>query len=250
MKDNVIILTTGLSGSSVLTGLIARGGYWLGESTHKKTDYDTFENEELIQLNRRLFRDAGFHGNSMVDFSPDALLQMSRAYGSIDIKPYREFLDKCTAHAPWIWKDPQLWLTIRYWQHLLDLKHCKFILLTRSYTQWWISATLRGQIRSFSSFKRYELAVQRSINEFFQQSKASSIHLRYEDLILRPEETLRKLNDYLGTNLALGDLAAVYTKPLYKLPKRSVFDQAKAVLIYAKNYSHRIDVSGERAILG
>ena len=47
---NTIILTSGLTGSSVLTGLLARGGFWAGDRTAKKKDYDTFENEELIRL--------------------------------------------------------------------------------------------------------------------------------------------------------------------------------------------------------
>jgi hypothetical protein len=47
MRKNVIILTSGLSGSSVLAGLIANAGYWVGDETFKKDDYDTFENREL-----------------------------------------------------------------------------------------------------------------------------------------------------------------------------------------------------------
>src|SRR5690242_9748399 len=60
-NSNVIILTSGLTGSSVLTGLIARAGYWTGSQTFKK-EYDTFENVELIRLNRDLFAAAGYSG--------------------------------------------------------------------------------------------------------------------------------------------------------------------------------------------
>ena len=54
-RRNVIILTSGLTGSSVLTGLISRVGYWNGDQTHKK-EYDTCENSELISLNLSLFQ--------------------------------------------------------------------------------------------------------------------------------------------------------------------------------------------------
>src|ERR1700686_3366711 len=73
MKHNVIILTSGLTGSSVLTGLIARAGYWPGDRTHKKKEFDTYENEELIDLNRRIFEQANYHGNYLMDFSPGVL---------------------------------------------------------------------------------------------------------------------------------------------------------------------------------
>ena len=56
---NVIILTSGVSGSSVLTGLIAKAGYWTGDTTAKK-EYETYENQELIDLNLRLFKESGF----------------------------------------------------------------------------------------------------------------------------------------------------------------------------------------------
>ena len=51
--DNVIILTGGLTGSSALAGLLTEAGYWCGEDTFKKSDYNTYENAELIALNRR-----------------------------------------------------------------------------------------------------------------------------------------------------------------------------------------------------
>ena len=60
-NPNVIILTSGISGSSVLTGLISRAGYWLGDVTHKK-EYDTYENQELIDLDLQLFKQSEYTG--------------------------------------------------------------------------------------------------------------------------------------------------------------------------------------------
>ena len=57
--DNVIILTGGLTGSSALAGLLAAAGYWSGEGTFRKRDYNTYENSELIRLNRQLMQRAG-----------------------------------------------------------------------------------------------------------------------------------------------------------------------------------------------
>ena len=58
--DNVIILTGGLTGSSALAGLLAAAGFWSGENTFRKRDYNTYENSELIRLNRQLMQRAFF----------------------------------------------------------------------------------------------------------------------------------------------------------------------------------------------
>lgn len=241
MKRNAIILTSGLSGSSVLTGLIARAGYWTGD-THKKRDYDTFENRELIELNLALFEQAAFTANYLVEFSIDAINRIAGLGGNIDGGPYSTFIEKCNQHRPWVWKDPRLWMTIRFWAHFLDLSDCRFILLTRNFTQSWISQILRRQIVSYHHSKIYETSVQSSIINFFEQVRVSHLHVRYEDLILRPADTIQDLNRLLGTELTVGDLQHVYHKPLYKSPRSSWGKHLKAVAIYAKNYSERLDL--------
>ena len=97
MKPNVIILTSGLSGSSVLTGLICRAGYWSGDLTHKKPQYDTFENERLIELNRQIQTDAGYNGNYLMEFSQKAIAQIEAYSCSADHRPYRELVEPCVA---------------------------------------------------------------------------------------------------------------------------------------------------------
>jgi hypothetical protein len=42
-QRNVIILTAGLTGSSVVAGLLKNAGYWAGSKTVKKSGYDTIE---------------------------------------------------------------------------------------------------------------------------------------------------------------------------------------------------------------
>ena len=122
MKPNVIILTSGLTGSSVLTGLISQAGYWTGDSTHKKKDYDTFENEELIDLNLRIFQEADYKGNYLTQFSPETLARINSLSKTMDGSLYRAFVEKCSQHRPWVWKDPRLWMTIHFWKDILDLK--------------------------------------------------------------------------------------------------------------------------------
>ena len=244
MKRNVIILTSGLSGSSVLTGLIARAGYWTGESTFKKADYETFENQEVIDLNSKLFREAGYQGNYLLEYSPEAIRNVEELYGRIDCTPYRALIERCNQHQPWIWKDPRLWLTIRFWKHLLDLDSCCFIILSRGLMQSWISSLLRRQITTYRYAKAYETKIVDSAAGFVQETGGPYLRLTYEGLIERPAETLESLNRFLGSNLSVADLQQTYHKPLYKSPRSSFAKHMKAMMIYAKNYSERLDIAG------
>jgi len=246
MRKNVIILTSGLSGSSVLTGLIARAGYWPGETTFRKQHYEiyeTYENQRLIDLNRQLFQGAGYTGNYQVEFSAPAMQEIAALEGKIDCREYRSFLQECDAHRPWIWKDPRLWLTIRFWKKFLDYSHCQFLLLTRGAMQSWVSATLRRQIMTYRYSKTYEGEIRQSITEFLDGERLPYLHVEYERLICRPDDTIAELNHYLGTELKVVDLSKVYHKPLYRSPRNSLGKHVKASLIYLKNYSERLDVS-------
>lgn len=141
-----------------------------------------------------------------------------------------------------MWKDPRLWLTIHFWKHLLNLDECQFIVLTRDLMHAWVSVTLRRNIISYHSFKQYEQAVKDSIIGFLDSNKLPYLHVTYEELITRPEETISQMNTYLEANLKVEDLKAVYHKPLYKTPRSSAVNYVKAALIYIKNYSGRVDL--------
>jgi hypothetical protein len=240
-NPNVIILTSGLSGSSVLTGLIARAGYWTGDTTHKK-EYDTYENQGLIDLDLLLFKHAEYTGRYTMEFSSEAIDRIAALSGTIDDRPFREFLQKCDARRPWIWKDPRLWMTIYFWRNLLPLDDCKFILLTRSFAHAWVSSTLRRHVRSYGSLKRYEQSIKNSLTAFLDSTKKPYLHITYENLIVHPESVIGELNAYLGSSLAVEDLKAIYHLPLYEIPRSSPLDFVKAVLIYLKNYSERFDL--------
>lgn len=238
MKKNVIILTNGLSGSSVLAGLIARGGYWLGKETFKKPDYDTYENKRLVDLNKQLFDLVGYEGNYDMVFNAAEIDFFAKPKQPVDPTEYREFLAECNEHMPWIWKDPRLWLTIYFWRDMLDLDQIKFINLTRDPMQTWVSVTIRRQIQEFGYLKGYLHGIRDSIRKFLVDNNAEHIELQFEDLLLTPEKTIERLNEFLGCSLDVSDLQAVYRGELYKKPK-GFGDIVKAGLIYAKNYGER-----------
>jgi hypothetical protein len=87
----------------------------------KKSEYNAYENSELIKLNGELIKQSRSIGNYMYECSQEAIGRIASIWGQMDDAPYRGFVERCQAHRPWIWKDPRLWLTIRAWGPLLDL---------------------------------------------------------------------------------------------------------------------------------
>jgi hypothetical protein len=237
MRNNVIILAIGLSGSSVLTALIEKAGYSLCGHTVAKPDYDTFENAELVRLNRQLLQLAGATSFG-VEYRAQYADNMQRLHGQIDDSEYRAFLEHCGKHQPWVWKDPALSVTMHFWKHLLDVSRIKFIINDREPLQSWISWNIRRQVQSYDYAKRYTRAVLDSMHHLLQQHAAQHLRVRYEDLICGPEHSLKRINAFLGCSLTLDDLARVYHGPLRK-KTHGVANFCKASLIYLKNYGER-----------
>ena len=238
MGKNVIILTVGLSGSSVLTNLISRAGYWSGGDTFKKTEYDTHENAELVALNKALLEHANIGEKFTMAFEQDYIDKVTALRDTVDLTPYRALVERCSQHQPWVWKDPRLWLSIRFWQPLLPLDDIQFIVQTREPLQAWISTTIRRQIQTYAYSKRYTDAVRGSILQFLSEHNKDFLELTFEDLVCRPESTIARLNAFLDAELTLDDLTHVYNKPLRKKAHGSA-NFSKAALIYLKNYGER-----------
>lgn len=237
MRSNVIILAIGLSGSSVLSALRQRAGYSLAGPTVAKPDYDTFENAELVRLNRRLLELAG--ANSFgVEYREAHVEKTQRLFCEVDDSEFRAFVRHCDSQQPWLWKDPALKVTMHFWKHFLDLSRIKFIVNDREPLQSWISWNIRRQVQSYDFAKRYLSEMSDSMQRFLMQHEAQHIHVRYEDLICKPEPTLERINQFLGSSLALDDLARVYKGPLRK-KTHGLANFCKASLIYLKNYNQR-----------
>ena len=237
-KKNLIILTNGLAGSSVLAGLLSRGGYWLGKETFKKHDYNTYENLQLVELNKDLFKQSKYSGKYEMVFDQKDIDHFINMRDSIDPTPFSSFIDTCNEHQPWLWKDPRLWLTIHYWKPLLNLDRIQFIVLTRDPMQTWISTTIRRQIQSPAYCKNYMESIHNSIITFLEKNQLPYLDLIYEDLITAPDDTIDKINIFTGNDLTKDDLKNVFKGTLGK-KQRSLFDLIKASLIYAKNYRLR-----------
>ncbi|MBS0446994.1 MAG: hypothetical protein JSR59_13710 [Proteobacteria bacterium] len=244
MKKNVIVLTHGWTGSSVFSALFGRAGYWLGSETMRKPDYDTHENADLVGLNRRLL-ETGLPG---VDhehrFAFEDVHALDRATRELDLAPHADFLARCHANAPWLWKDPRLTWTIRVWARLLDPATTAYLVLTRDDRQAWISANTRRHIQSMAYTRAYNHGITQSNLDFLHGAGLPCLKTSFEDLLLAPDQTLARLNGAFDLALTMSDLTQVCREPLHR-KSRGVGDLVKAALIYAKNY-HERDGRGRR----
>jgi hypothetical protein len=238
MKKNIIILTHGWSGSSVFAALLGRAGYWLGGSTVRKEDYDTFENAELVACNKELLRLLAPDIDHEHHFSFEDVSRIAQASGSVDLGPYRDFVSRCAANGLWLWKDPRLTWTIRVWAKVLDLERTAFLILTRDDLQAWVSSNQRRHIQSMRFTQEYNHGITRSNIRFLEDHGLPRLEMSFETLLLQPETALVRLNEFFDVNLSMADLRSVHKAPLHR-KSRGWKDVIVAALIYAKNYRER-----------
>jgi hypothetical protein len=235
---NVVVLTHGISGSSLLAGLLARAGCWLGDETFKKPDYDTHENVELVRLNEQLMETLGYRGNYQHEFDSRVVDSLTARFDDVDSAPYRAFVEDCERETPWAWKDPRLTWTIRYWARLLDPRTTSYIVLTREDLQSWISANLRRHIQSTAFTRAYNHGINDSNRRFLADNGYQYLEMKYEEILLEPGPSLERLNRFLDTSLDIADLRAVHTGALHRR-SRGLRDFMLASAIYLKNYGER-----------
>jgi len=214
---NIIIFTTGASGSSVLAGLLASQGFWLGHET-AKLQFDTYENAQLVDLNIQILRKAGYSRRDANDLPPPDVQRIEALIKTEDLGPYTAFVKECENHRPWLWKDPRLAYTMHFWRHIVDVKSVKFVVITREFDQAY--AGLIHSRRVYMSPKQYKLINDnyiKSIDLFFKKvGTRSSVSLTFEDLILSPQRMIQQMNEALETSLSVETLERVYKGKLYK----------------------------------
>ena len=238
---NVIILTTGISGSSVITGFLAESGFWAGDDTVYKDNltgkYETYENKKLVDLNDLLVKEAGVEFEGKARYAPNARDRLNDLYTEIDTTPYNNFLAECDAHSPWIWKDPRLFLTIGFWRNCLDLTNTKVIVLHRNSYELWKSLTIKRIIYSYRYLKNTEDKTRQELLNYLKSNNFSYISLEYDQFTSDLVSSIKNLNEFIGMNLKKDNWDKIFkSTSKYSRYKRTLL----AFLIYLKNYKSRI----------
>ena len=238
---NVIILTTGISGSSVITGFLAKSGFWAGEDTVFKDNitgkYDTYENKQLVTLDDALIKNAGIEFDHKSYYDKNSRSIFNRIYKETDTIKYNKFIEECNSHSPWIWKDPRLFLTIGFWKNCLDLNTTRVIVIHRNSYELWKSQMSKRIIYSYRYLKKSEDKSRQELLNYLDSNKFSFISLEYDQFTSDPATSINELSRFIGTDLKKETWDEIYRPPA----KHSHYKRtALAYLVYLKNYKNRI----------
>lgn len=237
--SNIVVLTTGLSGSSVVTGFLAQKGYWLGDKTIFKSNasghYETYENERLVELNDQLLATLDIELNESSWYDADLFERIQKSSKEVDTKEFIEFINYCQQHGKWIWKDPRLWITMGFWGELLQSHDIKYIVISRQPVSLWVSLMNKRQIVSYSKLKISERSSHDRIIRYLVDCDFPNVTINYDTLVEHPKAEIHRLNYFLNSNYTLKTFHDLYKG---KVGGKTFSNKnfIKAVLIYIKNY--------------
>lgn len=237
--SNIVILTTGLSGSSVVTGFLAQNNYWLGDKTIFKSNasghYETYENEKLVELNDELLATLDVDLNDASWYDENLFERIRKCHNEVDTKKYIEFIHYCQQHGQWLWKDPRLWITIGFWGKLLRGCEIKYIVVSRQPISLWVSLINKRQIVSYSKLKISEKKSQDRIIRYLSDCNFIGTTVIYDELVKSPKIEIDKLNSFLNSNYMSNIFQSLYRG---KVGSKTFSNKnfIKAILIYIKNF--------------
>jgi hypothetical protein len=237
--SNIVVLTTGLSGSSVVTGFLAQKGYWLGDKTIFKSNasghYETYENERLVELNDELLATLNIELNESSWYDADLFERIRKSSKEVDTNEFVKFINYCQQHSMWIWKDPRLWITMGFWGELLQDCDIKYVVVSRQPMSLWVSLINKRQIVNYSKLRVSERNSHDRIVRYLNNCGFPNTTINYDNLVEHPKAEIHKLNDFLNANYTLKMFSDLYKG---KVGGKTFSNKnfIKAVLIYIKNY--------------
>jgi hypothetical protein len=128
----VVVLGMHRSGTSLLTGLLFRGGLWVGDRRDliwgaSATDNAKgfFERTDVVLQNDYLMKHQKVHWSLFGDRFDASVATQAVAKGAVDWQQYgakamQSLVGADHKGAPWALKDPRLCLTLRFWLPLLS----------------------------------------------------------------------------------------------------------------------------------
>ncbi len=240
MLPNVVIFTTGSSGSSVLAGILARQGFWVGHDT-ARLEFNTFENADLVKFNIRILNLSGHQHRDANDLPPPSIYKIAQLAATVDPAPYVLFTEECERHRPWLWKDPRLAFTVHFWKQFASFNDVRFLVMLREFRQAYAGMILKRKVYMHPlEYRRILQNYEASYRTFLEtQAQDRVLYLTFEDLILEPTKCISKINRFLGTSLSVKDVTAVYRGALCR-KRYGRLDYLQAVMrYYIKKYLFR-----------
>ena len=205
-RKNVLVLGMARSGTSLTASIFAAAGYYLGEvmPANRANPLGYFQSEELTALDIELFRRVGFPFDNTWnhdDISEEAVDAIAR----LEVLPtHRDFLARFDQHAPWVWKDPRLCLTLSFWLKVIDADRTCAVLIRRDPADIYHSFRLRNWTKHGISKRRLYRRIERHVDRgraALEKSKLPYTEIQYDALLRTPHDVLSQINRTAGTRL-------------------------------------------------
>ncbi len=214
---NMIVVGAPRSGTSLTAGVFGHRGYFVGamEEEHMREGDDGnpfgyFEADELIVRNVAVLRRAGFlhHNTWLFEMISETSIA---AVGTLEPEPRdREFVQWYQTRSPWMWKDPRLCFTLRYWWRLMDPQTTGVILVRRPFPHIYNSFRRRGWCAEGPDARvRLEQRIGRhvrAVEEVIDSLRIPHLDVDYEDFLKRPERVAEMLSGFCGSTFTVEDL--------------------------------------------
>jgi hypothetical protein len=203
------------SGTSAYTSAIAALGLTVGDENallapDENNPRGYWEPAKLVDLNDRIL--ACWRASW---FSPRLWERPDTLHGLPEpiTREMADFVAQWSrAGKPWVWKDPRLCITYRYWAPLLP-KHV-LVIVERDPREIAASLATRDELTPLAAIALWEVYARAILVDLVQHLH---IVVRYQDLIERATDTLKSLADFLnaslGIPLASVELASARVEP-------------------------------------
>lgn len=214
---NVLVVGVPRSGTSLTSAVFSRKGYhvgWIEKDTGRLGDeanpFGYFEADDVIAKNVEIFQRIGYSEDNTwlrTMITEEQIRQIDALEPS---QEHKEFLRQYDTHAPWIWKDPRLTLTLPYWWKILDARTTGVILVRRDPEECYQSFIRCGWYQPGEQARQEVLhrievhwnAALRAIEKY----EIPHIIIHYDEYLNKPESVARKISEFCGLSLEVNDL--------------------------------------------
>jgi len=226
MKKNnfktIIVLGMGRSGTSMVAGILNKLGVNMGEKMLGKAPSNPlghFEDEDFYNLNKKILKSAeGSWRNPPTEKS--ILIKKDKFK-----KDIIALINK-KGRKIWGWKDPRTSLTIQL--YLPYLHNPYFIVCHRHAKAVAESLLKRDGMEIQEGIKLWEIYEKRIYIFFKKFSKLKRLELYYENIIVEPQEAVKKISDFIDLKTS----KEKYKKAIdFILPKEKIYKLGKKLRI-------------------
>lgn len=217
MAKNALIVGPPRSGTSLASSIFARVGYHVGSiraANYRLGDdhnpFGYFEADEVVEHNARLLRRVGYRFHNTWTFEPISASEEAQFAVLEADDQDRELVRGYEDHAPWLWKDPRMCLTLPYWWRFMDPDRTVVYLTTRDPVDAYASFRRKGWCRSGAGERRRVGRLVEHHIESARQTVASlnipHIRVHYTDYSTDPEGVAERISEAFEIDVSSADL--------------------------------------------